>query len=117
MTCAKQCVKTLISRTKRTRWVHIAIYGVSFFRVGDRACKSGSAVLLAPGILSPRKLPATGTPTGASLRCAPCTPLTGSFPGKIRHLSGGRTEPDSASPDRRAAALSFPYIVLAGRHR
>jgi len=42
----------------------------------------------APGILSPRKLPVKGAPTGASLRFAPGRPLTASFPGKDRRLSG-----------------------------
>jgi hypothetical protein len=42
-------------------------------------------------ILSPRKLPVKGASLRfASLRFAPGRPLTGSFRGKIRHLSGGR---------------------------
>jgi len=38
----------------------------------DRGCKNGRAVLLAPGILSPRKLTVKGAPCG---RVAPRRPL------------------------------------------
>ncbi len=54
---------------------------------GDRACVSDWAVLLAPGILSPCKDHRQGRTS--SLRCGRST-LTLIFPGKTRHLSGGR---------------------------
>jgi hypothetical protein len=59
---------------------------------GDHACKSGRAVLprrawfRRESSLSRALRPAAS----ASLRSAPGRPLTGSFPGKIRHLSGGQ---------------------------
>jgi hypothetical protein len=49
--------------------------------------RTGPAVLLAPGILSPRKITDQGRTS--SLRCGRST-LTLIFHGKTRHLSGGR---------------------------
>jgi hypothetical protein len=52
--------------------------------------RTGRTVLLAPGILSPRKDHRQGRAQGRVLRMAQAPPLTVIFHGKTRHLSGGR---------------------------
>jgi hypothetical protein len=70
-------------------------------RVPDyRDRKTGRAVLLAPGILSPRKTTDQGRTS--SLRCGRST-LTLIFHGKTRHLSGGPKEQDCS------VALNFRF--------
>ena len=73
---------------------------------GDRACTRGRAVLLAPGILKPRKDHNQGRTS--SLRSGRST-LILIFHGKTRHLSGGRTKLHSASIARRCAITAVQH--------
>jgi len=82
-------------------------------RPGDRACKSGRAVLLAPGIVSPRK----DHSQERSLRSRPsdgaaCHSWVWSSTAKTRHLSGGRGRSRGLGrqPSRPRAAPAHPWL-------
>jgi hypothetical protein len=76
---------------------------------GDRACKSSRAVLLAPGIVPPRKDHNQGRTS--SLRCGRST-LILIFHGKVGRLPGG-----PAREGKGSSTLKYQGQSVPGRHR